>query len=85
MIVEGTFYNIRCDICGEDACEMWWNNKDDAHNDAENANYKELGGKHYCPNCYHYDELNGEDIVVTADGRRFYDETEEEIKEGGAE
>ena len=81
MIVEETFYNVRCDVCGEDANETWRNNANDAQADAEDCDYKYLGGKHYCRNFYHYDELKGEDIIVTKDGRRFWDENGEEIKE----
>ena len=59
---------------------MWWNNEQDAISDAlDNANYKELGGKFYCPKCYSYAVINEQDVIVTKDGRRFWDETEEEI------
>ena len=83
MIEEGPFYNVFCDCCDDrqnPANEMWWNTETDAHNDAvDNGNYKLLGGKYYCPKCYHYEELNEQDIIVTKDGKRFWDETEEEI------
>ena len=74
MIVEGTFYNVRCDVCGEDANEQWWNDKIDAQADAEEANYKYLGGKHYCPNCWQWDD---DDNIITKDGRKFTEDGEE--------
>lgn len=83
MIESAPFYNVFCDCCKDErnpASEMWWNNKSDAINDAlDNANYKELGGKFYCPKCYSYAVINEQDVIVTKDGRRFWDETEEEI------
>lgn len=83
MIEESPFYNVFCDCCDDrqnPANEMWWNNETDAHNEAvDNGNYKLLGGKYYCPKCYHYEELNEQDIIVTKDCKRFWDETEEEI------
>ena len=78
MIVEDTFYNVRCDICGEDANPQWWNEKSSAKADAEEANYKFLGGKHYCPDCWEWDD---DDNIVTKDGRKFTEDGEE-IKEG---
>lgn len=83
MIEQAPFYNVFCDCCKDEknpASEMWWNSKPDAINDAlDNANYKELGGKFYCPKCYSYAVINEQDVIVTKDGRRFWDETEEEI------
>ena len=38
--------------------------------------FKELGGKHYCGDCWHYDD---DDNIVTKDGRKFNGDTEEEI------
>ena len=80
MIVEATFYNIRCDLCGADSDEMWYNDKHNAETNAfDNADFKFLGGKHYCPSCYTIDD---NDNIVTKDGRVFDYETEEEL-EGG--
>ena len=78
MIVESLFYNVCCDICGNDANEMWYSDSHDAETNAfDNADFKFLGGKHYCPECYSIDD---NDNIVTKDGRVFDYDTEEELK-----
>ena len=77
MIIKEYFYNVQCDCCGEIANETWWNSESDAKYEANEADYRELGGKHYCPKCYSYDD---NDNVITKDGKKFDDETYEEIK-----
>ena len=76
MLVTDTFYNVQCDYCGEMANEQWWNSASDAKYDANEQDYKALGSKHYCPDCYSYDD---DDNIITKDGRKFDGETYEEI------
>lgn len=69
-VVEDTFYNIQCDVCGEwgdDEC--WSNNPMVAKEQAECNCFYELGGKHYCSSCYKINE--DEEIIYTADGKKF--------------
>lgn len=83
MIKEAPFYNVSCDVCGNDADEMWWSNMEDAEMVAfDNADFKFLGGKHYCPECWNYDD---DDNIVTKDGRVFDGETEEKLKKENAD
>ncbi|MBO7684902.1 MAG: hypothetical protein J6V72_00865 [Kiritimatiellae bacterium] len=44
--------------------------------DAQEADFINLGGKDYCPNCYTIDE---NDNYVTKDGKVFDGDTQEEI------
>lgn len=69
VIVE-EFYNIQCDVCGEWADEEYWlNSESSAKEHAETNDFYELGGKHYCNNCYRVNE--DEEIIYTADGKKF--------------
>lgn len=66
MIVEATFYNEQCDVCGSLAdAEMWHNeaNRCDLEGD---GHWQHLGGKDYCPGCWYWDD---DDNIVTADGK----------------
>lgn len=77
MIIEAPFYNVKCDVCGEVVDDYWYNNKHDAETNAlDNAGFRYLGGKHYCPDCWTIDD---DDHVATKDGKKYDDETEEEI------
>lgn len=76
-IIKEYFYNIECDVCGNLA------DFGQSHPDIDIVkeymylgDFKELGGKHYCPNCWDYDD---DDNFVTKDGRKFNGDTEEEI------
>lgn len=73
------FYNIECDHCHALANEEMWNNepvRDDIIPCDEH--WQHLGGKDYCPKCWHWDD---DDHIVTADGKVWDEDTEEEIKE----
>lgn len=82
MTITGTFYNVKCDCCGCMADEEMWHNEENTVRGEVMANesWKTLGGKDYCPNCWHYDDDNwlGE-VIITKDGRKFDVDTEEEL------
>lgn len=59
MIVTEIFYGVKCDRCGT-ICEsgddyQYWPDEDSAIECAENDDWIEEKGKHYCPNCYAID------------------------------
>lgn len=74
MILERTFYGIRCDRCGKDLecgeydsfCDI-----DDAMVVAKDSGWIKVRGRHYCEECHRYgddDELILEDgTVITED------------------
>lgn len=66
MIVEGTFYNEKCDICGSLADEEMWQNEPIRDNLEGDAHWMHLGGKDYCPDCWEWDD---DDNIVTKDGK----------------
>ena len=78
MLVKADCYNVKCDCCGNFANEEEWvADETAAKQDAEYYDFLHLGGKDYCPDCYHYDD---NDRIITKDGRVFDGETYEEIK-----
>ena len=69
-VVQESFYNIKCDCCGSLADEEYWHNDESsAKEHAATNDFYELGGKHYCNYCYEVNE--DEEIVYTADGKKF--------------
>lgn len=77
---------IVCDCCGErygdeESVAFYFGDEDGSWiwNDADNAEWLEFGGKHYCPDCYSHDK-DDESIIITKDGHMYDWETEEEIK-----
>lgn len=81
MKVSDTFYNIRCDACGMELCEEWYH---DAGNDefasilSESGWFTADGDRHYCPDCWNYDD---DDNIVTKDGRKYNGNTHEPVIE----
>lgn len=73
------FYNVKCDCCGKLADEEMWQNEEGVIRGEimPEENWKTLGGKDYCPDCWHYDD---DDNIVTADGHVWNTDTEELIK-----
>lgn len=76
---------IVCDCCGEmygddDGFAFYLGDEDGSQvwNDADNAEWLEFGDRHYCPDCYSFDE-NDENIVITKDGHKYDLETDEEL------
>ena len=58
MIEEVTYYDIICDRCGKsliNESETCYPDKDSALMVAEQSEWLEIGGKHYCPDCYELD------------------------------
>ena len=60
MIKELTMFTVICDGCGTDVNEdteySCWNDKLYAQDIAMEADWVTDNGKHYCPDCYYYDE-----------------------------
>jgi len=82
---------IVCDCCGERyrdeegfACYVGDEDGSQIWNDADNDEWLEFGGRHYCPHCYSFDK-DDENIVITKDGHKYDWETEEELVPQGKE
>ena len=59
MIKEVTYYDIICDRCGKsltNESETCYPDKDSALMVAEQSEWIDINGKHYCPDCYELDE-----------------------------
>ena len=60
MIQEVTMYTVICDNCGKDVNKdaefSCWNEKGYAEECAKNADWIEDDDKHYCDDCFSYDE-----------------------------
>lgn len=60
MVKEVTMYTVVCDGCGKDANEgtefAGWNNKSYTEDVAIDADWIKQDEKHYCPDCYTYDD-----------------------------
>lgn len=77
MIVKEYFYNVKCECCNALVDEdLWDGDEDGAKEKLYDSDWKTLGGKHYCPDCWHYDE---NDNIVTKDGKVWDEDTEELI------
>lgn len=63
MIKEVTYYDIICDCCGKSLTkesEMCFPDTDSALIVAEQSEWKKIGSKHYCSDCYKLDEKTDE-------------------------
>ena len=60
MIQEVKMYTVICDNCGKDNNEdtdySCWNDESIAEEIAMESNYLKDDDKHYCPDCYSYDD-----------------------------
>jgi len=60
MIKEVIMYTVICDNCGVDANKdteySCWNDKGSAWDVAMDSDWTEHEGKHYCPDCFSYDD-----------------------------
>lgn len=59
MIKPVTMYSVVCDRCGkffEADDSVAWTDKQSARFYALESEWKEIGNKHYCPECYEFDE-----------------------------
>lgn len=77
MLIKEYFYNIECDCCKTLADDsLWCADPEGAKEVADDNSWRTLGGKHYCPKCWHYDD---NDNVCTNDGNVWDDDTEKLI------
>ena len=63
MIKEVTYYDIICDRCGKsliNESETCYPDKDSALTVAEQSEWRRIGDKDYCPDCYELDEVTDE-------------------------
>ena len=59
MIISEIFYGVKCNRCGEqyeDDEHSFWSDEDNAIENAIESEWMEDKGKHYCTNCYDFDE-----------------------------
>ena len=59
MIKEVTYYDIICDCCGKSLTKesgMCFPDTESAEMVSEQSEWKKIGGKHYCADCYKLDE-----------------------------
>lgn len=59
MIVSEIFYGVKCNRCKEqfeDGEHSFWSDEDSALENATESEWIEEKGKHYCPNCYDYND-----------------------------
>ena len=79
MIVERIFYNIQCSCCWQMLDdETWWDEKEPLEGILGECNWKNLGGRHYCDECWRTDD---DDNIVTEDGMKFTQDGER-IRDG---
>jgi hypothetical protein len=76
MIQEVKMYTIFCDICGCDVNEgsefAGWNDKSYLEDVAQEEGWKKLDDKHYCTECFEYDD---DDELVIFDKKENAPET----------
>ena len=72
MVKEVTYYDIICDRCGKSLIkesETCYPDKDSALMVAEQSEWIDINGKHYCPDCYELDEVTDK-YVPKKEGNR---------------
>lgn len=70
MIKPVTMYSVICDRCGklfEADDSVAWTDKQSARFYALESEWKEIDNKHYCPDCYEFDD-NSEKYVPKKKG-----------------
>ena len=70
MIKEVTYYDIICDRCGKSLAkesEMCYPDTESAEMVAIDTEWKKIGGKHYCADCYALDEKTDEYVQKKED------------------
>lgn len=67
-MIQKKFCNIECDLCHTMLDEENWYDEEVLTTILSDNNWIQAGGKHYCPDCWEYDD---EDNIVTKDGRKF--------------
>ena len=76
MKVSETYYNVKCDACGCFLDDENWYPDEEIPTILEESGFKTLGGRHYCMDCWNWDD---DDNIITKDGKKFDGETYEEI------
>lgn len=61
MIKEVTMYSVVCDRCGKPFIDEFngivaWLDEGTAKEQAMESEWAEIGNKHYCPDCYEFDD-----------------------------
>lgn len=78
MLIKEYFYNIECDCCKTLADDsLWHTDPEGVEEIADQSLWRTLGGKHYCPECWHYGD---DDNIYTNDGNVWDGDTEEPIR-----
>ena len=75
MIKEVTYYDIICDRCGKsltEESEMCYPDKDSALMVAEQSEWKEISGNHYCADCYELDDKTDEYVPKKTMSKTIY-------------
>ena len=70
MIEEVTYYDIICDRCGKsliNESETYYPDKDSALMVAEQSEWMDINGNHYCHDCYELDEETDEYVPRKGD------------------
>ena len=70
MIEEVTYYDVICDRCGKsliNESETCYPDKDSALMVAEQSEWVDINGRHYCPDCYELDEKTDEYVPKKGD------------------
>lgn len=65
MIKTIEMYTVICDWCGKDSASdehSGWNDKNYAEEVAKYAAFAKIGDRHYCPDCYEYDD--NDEIII---------------------
>jgi len=75
MLKEKTYYNIQCDGCGQMLDDQYWDEQEGLDCIMSECGWKTLGHRHYCEDCWHYDD---DDNIVTSDCRK-YDQDGNEV------
>ena len=78
MKVRETFCNIKCDCCGQPMDDENYYPENELPTIAAECNFKHLGGRDYCPDCWTYDD---DDNIVCGDGRKYNGNTHEPVIE----
>ena len=55
MIKPVTMYSVICDRCGKTFIDEWVD-EETVKEQAMESEWVEMGDKHYCPDCYEFDE-----------------------------
>lgn len=77
MIAKVEMYTIVCDNCGVDIASMQdyscWHDSDYAEQNADESDWIKEGDKHYCPDCFSYDD--DDNIIIKAERKNKYADT----------